>query len=141
MQLNNTSQYAIRVVSYIADQKSGSFQSGKELAEVLNIPYKFLTKIMGKLVQAGVIKSVRGREGGYELNKPASEIVIADILDIFNDSLHDERCVLGIGLCDCTNKCALHDQWIEPRDLIRKMFQETTIATLAKKGYNACTKR
>ncbi|MCJ7766240.1 MAG: Rrf2 family transcriptional regulator [Thiovulaceae bacterium] len=141
MQLNNTTQYAIRIVSYIADQKSGPFHSGKELAEVLNIPYKFLTKIMGTLAQTGIVRSIRGREGGYELNKPASEIVIADILDIFNDSLHDEQCVLGIGLCDSTNKCALHDQWIEPRDLVQKMFRETTIAALAEKGYNACIKK
>ena len=134
MQLHNTSQYAIRILSYITNQKSESFLSAKELEETLEIPYKFLTKIMGELVKAGLIKSIRGREGGYELNKAASEIAISDILDIFNDSIHEERCILGIGFCDCLNKCALHDQWAEPKNLIQKMFKETTLDNLTNKG-------
>jgi uracil-DNA glycosylase family 4 len=42
----------------------------------------------------------------------------------------DTKCVLGIGECDGNNKCALHDQWIEPRDLIRKMYKDTTLDKL-----------
>jgi Rrf2 family protein len=133
MQLHNTSQYAVRILSYITNQKNETLLSAKELSEKLAIPYKFLTKIMGELVRTGLIKSIRGREGGYELNKAASEITISDILDIFNDSLHEERCILGIGYCDCSNKCVLHDQWIEPKNLIQKMFKETTLDKLANK--------
>ncbi|RXJ80202.1 Rrf2 family transcriptional regulator [Arcobacter sp. F2176] len=131
MQLHNTSQYAIRILSYITNQKKESLLNAKELSENLSIPYKFLTKIMGELVRTGLIKSIRGREGGYELNKAASDIKISDILDIFNDSLQEERCILGIGHCDCLNKCALHDQWIQPKSLIEEMFKETTLDKLA----------
>jgi Rrf2 family protein len=134
MQLQNTSQYAIRILSYLANQKSDSLLSAKELAESLNIPYKFLTKIMGNMVKADLIKSIRGREGGYELNKSASDILISDILDLFNDSIHGEWCILGIGFCDSTNKCALHDQWVEPKNLIQKMFKETTLDNLINQG-------
>ena len=42
----------------------------------------------------------------------------------------DTKCVLGIGECDGNNKCALHDQWIEPRNLIRKMYKDTTLDKL-----------
>ena len=61
-------------------------------------------------------------------------ILLSDILDIFNDSIHEERCILGIGFCDCLNKCALHDQWAEPKNLIQKMFKETTLDNLTNKG-------
>lgn len=134
MQLFNTSQYAIRILSYIASQKKSSLLSAKELAEKLNIPYKFLTKIMRELVKASFIKSIRGREGGYELNKLASEITISDILDVFNDSIHDEKCILGIGFCDSNNKCALHDQWAEPKSLIQRIFKETTLDNFMNQG-------
>jgi len=134
MQLHNTSQYAIRILSYIANQKNEYLLSAKELADTLNIPYKFLTKIMGGLVKAGFVKSIRGKNGGYCLNKSASEIFISDILDNFNDSLNDEQCMLGIGFCDSSNKCALHDQWAEPKNLIQKMFRETTLDKLTNKG-------
>lgn len=135
MQLHNTSQYAIRILSYIANDGKKKQYSAKELSEVLTIPYKFLTKIMTELVKAGLINSIKGREGGYELSKPASEIKIMDILDTFNERVNDDKCVLGIGICDGNNKCGLHDQWVEPKNLIQKMFEETTLDNLEGDNY------
>ena len=107
------------------------------LSETLSIPYKFLTKIMTELVDAGFILSIRGREGGYKFLKDTSEIKINDILKLFNDSIVDEECVLGIGFCrgdDDGSKCALHDQWIESKMLLQKMFKESSIEDITKQG-------
>lgn len=134
MQLHNTTQYAIRILSYLTQQETNCLLSAKGIAEKLEIPYKFSTKIMGELTKAGFIKSIRGREGGYELDKPASEIKISYILNIFNDSLHEEQCILGIGFCNSKNKCALHDQWTQPKTLIERMFNDTTLDKIATKG-------
>jgi len=130
MQLHNTSQYAIRLVSYIAKKNETQLCSAKELSQILTIPYKFLTKIMASLVRAELVVSIKGREGGYKLARKASNIRVIDILDVFNERVNDSKCVLGIGECDCTNKCALHDQWIVPKNLIQKMFEETTLDNL-----------
>ena len=138
MQLLNTSQYAIRIMSYIANNSEDPLCNAKELSETLNIPYKFLTKIMSDLVKAEIILSIRGREGGYKLSKPASSITIMDILDIFNEYSHHGQCVLGIGKCDGTNKCSLHNQWVKPQKLIQKMFEETTLDTLDGKDFKLC---
>lgn len=130
MQLHNTSQYAIRILSYIANHGEDRLYSAKELSEVLTISYKFLTKIMAELVKAKLVNSIKGREGGYELSRPASTIKIVDILDTFNERVDDDKCILGIGICDGNNKCGLHDQWVEPKNLIQKMFEETTLDNL-----------
>ena len=130
MQLHNTSQYAIRVLGYISKNGHERLFSAKELSEILTIPYKFLTKIMAELVKAELIESIKGREGGYKLSKASSEIRVLDILNIFNECEHDHMCVLGIGVCDCNNKCALHDQWTVPRDLIKNMYADTTLDKL-----------
>jgi len=130
MQLNNTSQYAIRILNYIANNDKKLLFSAKEISDVLNIPYKFLTKIMTDLVKADFILSVRGREGGYKLAKLATEITIMDILNQFNEFIHQDQCVLGIGLCDGKNKCSMHDQWVKPKELMQKMFEETTLDNL-----------
>jgi Rrf2 family protein len=134
MQLSNTSQYAIRILAYMADQKDSKLMSATELAEALCIPYKFLTKIMTELVKVGLVVSIRGREGGYQFEKKTSEIMVSDILDIFNDSIKDEQCVLGIGFCNGMCKCALHDQWMEPKHLLQKMFRESSLKDIAGRG-------
>ncbi len=134
MQLSNSSQYAIRILSYMTLKQETNLHNATELAEALQIPYKYLTKIMTEVVKSGLVVSIRGREGGYKFKKPTSEIIVSDILDIFHDSIKDEQCVLGIGFCNGICKCALHDQWMEPKLLMQKMFQESSLAEIAGKG-------
>ena len=127
MQLSNTSKYAVRILSYIANTKDEKLQHAKELSEILEIPYKFMTKIMTELVKSEFIISVRGREGGYKLAREASSITILEILNSFNELTHYHECILGSGACNPSKKCILHDKWAEPKHLIKKMFQETTL--------------
>ena len=127
MQLSNTSQYAVRIMSYIANSSQNKLYSAKELSDILSIPYKFLTKIMAELVRSEYIISVRGRDGGYKLSKPASSITVLEILNQFNEFLDSKDCLLGIGKCDGKNKCGLHDQWAKPKNMIQKMFKNTTL--------------
>lgn len=131
MQLNNTSQYAIRILSYISNNET-QLCSAKDLAKTLNIPYKFLSKIMTALVKADFILSIRGREGGYKLSRPASKITIMEIINNFNEFVEERKCLLGIGKCDSKNKCGLHDQWIKPKAMIKNMFKNTTLENLEK---------
>ena len=138
MQLSNTSQYAIRILVYMAKHQNKERMNAKVLAEVLTIPYKFLTKIMTELVNVGFIASIRGREGGYVFLKDISEIKINDILEVFNDNIIDEACILGIGFCEGDDnkgkKCALHNQWIDSKKVLQKMFKESSIEDISQQG-------
>jgi len=60
--------------------------------------------------------------------------MVSDILDLFNDSIKDEQSVLGIGFCNGMCKCALHDQWMEPKMLLQKMFRESSLEDIAGRG-------
>ncbi|MDF1875647.1 Rrf2 family transcriptional regulator [Sulfurimonas sp. SAG-AH-194-I05] len=135
MELNNTSQYAIRILGYIASNGEDGLLSAKELSEVLNIPYKFLTKIMTDLTKADFILSIRGREGGYKLARPSNEISIMEILNQFNELTNYAECILGIGKCDSKKRCALHEQWVKPKTMMLKMFKETTLDKLKGPDY------
>ena len=134
MKLSNSSQYAIRILSYMSTQSDTKLLNATQLAEILDIPYKFLTKIMTEVVKSGLVSSQRGRDGGYRFEKPTSEIILNEILEIFNDCIIDEQCVLGIGFCNGMCKCAMHDQWMEPKILMQKMFRNSSLKDIAGKG-------
>ena len=56
-----------------------------------------------------------------------------NILNAFNEFVDHERCILGIDNCaDGTKKkkCILHDQWVKPKNMIIKMYEETTIENI-----------
>ncbi len=134
MQLSNTSKYTIRILAYMVNHKESPLISAKELSENLDIPYKFLTKIMTELVRVGFIESIRGREGGYRFLRKASDITVGDVLVLFNDAIKDEECILGIDTCNEKQKCALHDKWIKSKEQLQKMFRESTIESIAGEG-------
>ena len=127
MKLNNTSQYAIRIVTFIVQNGSKNKYNAKYISEKLSIPYKYLTKIMTQLVEANIIISTRGREGGYSIEKELSQITIGDILEAVKESLHQKECLLGNGPCDERKKCVLHDKWTSPKRAISDMFRNTTL--------------
>ncbi|MCK5293361.1 MAG: Rrf2 family transcriptional regulator [Arcobacteraceae bacterium] len=142
MKLNRTSQYAIRIMTFIIQNKTDKLFNAKKISETLEIPYKYMTKIMTQLVGANIITSVRGRDGGYALTKEPSMIKIVDILEAVKEYLHEDICVLGTGACDVNKKCALHDRWTVPKQSIIDMFQNTTLIDLEfSNSYNLTNER
>lgn len=135
MKLNTTSQYAIRIMTHITKHNEQEFHNAKNMSEQLNIPYKYLTKVMTQLVAANILMSTRGREGGYFMAKKADKIRIIDILNAVNESLHDTSCILGSSTCNPEKKCVLHDQWVRPKNSIITMFTSTTLSDIHKCNY------
>ncbi|MBD3799473.1 Rrf2 family transcriptional regulator [Sulfuricurvum sp.] len=131
MYFSKTTEYAIRVLSYL-DRYNDSTHSVNHLHQELGLPYKYLTRVVTDLVKKGLIVSMRGREGGVTLAKKAEDIRLCDILDAMGEPLEPNRCILGFEKCDAANPCALHDQWVAPKNMIETMLTETTLASLSR---------
>lgn len=135
MKLKATSEYALRILVHMANNAADQY-TAKMLSETLNIPYKYLTRIMTNLSKAGFITSTRGKFGGFTFAKSTNEIVIYDVLSALND-LNDDVCIMGEGLCCEGEHCALHEQWSKPKLLIDEMFKNSTLHDLQKNGAKA----
>lgn len=129
MILNMTSKYAIKIMTFIANNED-SLHNAKNISNKLDISYKYLTRIMTQLVTSNILLSIRGRDGGYRLTKKANEIKILDILNSVGESFESENCVLGTKPCEVTNKCALHDKWETPKNEITNIFRNSTLEDL-----------
>ncbi|MFA9391712.1 MAG: Rrf2 family transcriptional regulator [Prolixibacteraceae bacterium] len=110
MNLTSTARYAIRILSFMAIQDS-KLVSAKFLIEKLNISDKYLRGLMTKLAKRGLIRSIQGRDGGYEISRPLDEIHLIEIIKAVEDVEKYTGCVLGFEECSSENPCALHDQW------------------------------
>jgi Rrf2 family nitric oxide-sensitive transcriptional repressor len=91
MQLNVTTDYAVRAMVYLASEKR--MVSGVEIAEKMQIPSAYLLTIMAKLKKAGFVTSKRGNVGGYLLAKPQNEISLWDIMVVMEGSMQVNRCM------------------------------------------------
>ena len=71
MHITQESDYAIRIVYCLA--KSSARRDARGISEEINVSLRFSLKILGKLVQSGIVTSFKGNRGGYELARPASD--------------------------------------------------------------------
>ncbi|MGN1115648.1 MAG: RrF2 family transcriptional regulator [Candidatus Ornithomonoglobus sp.] len=93
MKITREADYALRIVAELA--RSGRQIEAKTIAEQNDIPYRFTLKILRKLVQAGYLKSYRGVNGGYALDKPAEEITLKNIIEVIDGQIALNICLSG----------------------------------------------
>lgn len=80
--LNKKSYYAIEAVLYIAYNAKLEPVAGNQVAEAQNLPTRYLEPMMQKLVRAGILRGVRGPQGGYMLGRERRQITLADICTV-----------------------------------------------------------
>ncbi len=132
MKLSTTTKYAIAILGFMAQHQESKYSS-KQLSEELNIPYKYLAKIMTKLTKNNILSSTKGKYGGFEIIKDIKDIKIIDIVVVFDD-VNNQECVLLDIKCNYEQKCIMHDKWQKPKCAIDDFFVKTTLAELIEKS-------
>ena len=83
-----------RMVLHMAMLPSGTKITGAVLAEQELIPERFLLKIMRSLIAAGIMKSFRGVDGGFALNRDPQEISLLDVIRAVEGDAYLQRCYM-----------------------------------------------
>ena len=123
--LSQTGIYAIRAMGYVAMKNDEKPILARTIAKEMQIPVNFLSKILNRLVQAGLIQSIRGRNGGFVMTRPPSEIRIREIIDLFMQIDDYKHCFLGFKECD--GLCGLHHRWSNITEQFEMMIDEITV--------------
>ena len=132
--LTLTSEYALRAMVYLALHGDHEPVSGQQVAQQAGIPRKYLSKILGDLVRAGVLSGSRGRNGGFILTRAPQDIRLFEVLAPFEPVLGNRRpCPFGNAVCSDETPCAGHDRWKAVRDAYQGFLHETTIYDVAVK--------
>ncbi len=131
MRMSAKAEYAVRAMVQLATVGDDVRVKTDDLAHAQGIPPQFLVDILSDLRTDRLVRSHRGREGGYTLARPGSEISIADVLRCIDGPLASVR---DIGLGDLPYSgptAALTDLWRALRASMRSVLEETTLADVA----------
>jgi Rrf2 family protein len=131
VRMSAKAEYAVRAMVQLATVEGGALVKTDDLAESQGIPPQFLVDILTNLRTDRLVRSHRGRDGGYELARPGSEISIADVLRCIDGPLASVR---DIGLGDLPYSgptASLTDVWRALRASMRSVLEETTLADVA----------
>lgn len=130
MQLNVTTDYAIRAVLYLAIKDDRA--TSNEIAMAMGIPPSYVLKVICKLVAAGIIKRIVGAQGGFLLAKKQTEISLYEIINVLEATTKLNRCLEADRYCSrfATENCPVRTFYCELQSLIEKKLQAMTIASL-----------
>ena len=134
--ISQKARYALRALLYLAAKGDADPVQISEIAESENIPRKFLEQILLELKKPGIVRSHRGRTGGYSLGRPAKNISFADVLRVTDGPLALSPCVsvMAYRKCDdCFDEtvCTIRKALMTARDATAKILESRDIATAA----------
>lgn len=113
---------------------NGDYIALKDISERQNISVKYLEQIVSVLGKAGMLKSVRGPQGGYKLAKDPSEYTAGDILRITEGNLAPIPCLENEeNDCDRISQCATLDFWKGLYDTVNSYVDGVTLQELAER--------
>lgn len=129
MRLTNFSDYALRVLMY-AGSKDSRLITIDETARFYGISRAHLMKVVNALTRAGYLKAVRGRSGGLTLGKPASEILVGDVIRQTEPDFALVECFTTGNRCAITNCCRLRGALREALEAFVASLDRYTLADL-----------
>ncbi len=118
------------MVDLASNQGRGPVTLG-EIARRQEVSRGYLEQIMIQLRARGLVRSVRGAGGGFALTRPASEIMLAEVVEGLEGRICVVKCTEDPSVCDRSSHCAIRDVWLGLADVIHDCLTEVTLADLA----------
>ena len=131
--ISTKGRYALRVLADMAEHQSDGYLPLKEIAQRQDISEKYLESIVKLLVKGGVLKGLRGKGGGYRLNKSPDQYTVGGILRMTEGSLAPVACLEpGAAPCGRMSVCPTLSMWQGLDRVINEYLDSYTIADLMR---------
>ena len=131
---SKTTEYAIRALVHVAlSNQEGRRPGFREIAESIDAPVQFTAKILQSLSRAALVKSVRGRGGGFFFDDQLPDLKISAVIRVLEGEKYFSDCVVGLKNCNPEHPCPLHDQFSKIRNDLVTLAEKETIQAMARK--------
>jgi Rrf2 family transcriptional regulator, cysteine metabolism repressor len=143
MPISQKTQYAVRAVFELAKRQGRGATKISEIADAQAIPQRFLENILNHLKGGGFVESVRGKEGGYLLVRPAKELTVGQVLRFVEGPLSPVECMMDGKKVPCSmyGHCAFRSLWKRAEKALEEIYDGTTFEELVVEEANDCRER
>ncbi|HAD49209.1 MAG: Fe-S cluster assembly transcriptional regulator IscR [Idiomarina sp.] len=129
MRLTSKGRYAVTAMLDVAMFAKQSPVPLADISERQGISLSYLEQLFARLRKRGLVHSVRGPGGGYQLGKTADDISVGAVIDAVDESIDATRCH-GKGNCQGGERCLTHSLWEGLSDRIADFLDGITLAEL-----------
>jgi Rrf2 family cysteine metabolism transcriptional repressor len=142
MILSQKSEYAVRAALELAKRQGSGPVKAAKIASAQAVPVRFLENILGQLRQAGIVESVRGKEGGYLLGRPARDLTVGEVIRGIQGAMSAIDCADAEPGRDCALRpgCVLLPMWERAHKAMMDVYDTTSLQDLVEqeRAANEC---
>ena len=126
--ISQTAEYALRAMVFMAAAEDSAHVT-QEIAQRMQVPAGYLSKVLQSLSRAGLVTSQRGLGGGFTLAKPARDISIYEVIQAVDPVQRIRVCPLKLTV-HSVHLCPLHKRLDDAMAVVEKSFRATALSEL-----------
>ncbi|GAA4275621.1 RrF2 family transcriptional regulator [Aquimarina mytili] len=125
-------EYGLRAVIFIAQQTMHDNKvSLSTISKEIDSPQAFTAKVLQQLTRKNIVKSIKGPYGGFIIEKEKMDTKLSEVVRVLDGDSIYTGCGLGLKQCDASSPCPLHFKFVEIRDQLRTMLENTSLKSVA----------
>jgi len=142
LRLSTRAHYGLKAMFDLAQNYGTGPIPLKIVAERQNLSEHYLEQLIAMLRKSGLVKGVRGSQGGYVLAREPSEIRVGDVIRALEGPIAPVYCVSekDPGSCDEADYCITRTVWARVRDGIARVMDSITLADMCREAEEAIKK-
>jgi Rrf2 family transcriptional regulator, cysteine metabolism repressor len=133
MKVSTKGRYGLRAMMELAMHRTDAPVYLSSIAKRQNISEKYLEQIFTTLQSVGLVRTVRGRKGGYLLTRPPADITLSEIFKALEGPCNLVTCITEPSTCSRTQECATRELWQMLGDKMEQILSGMTLADLAER--------
>ena len=132
--ISRETDYACRVVLYLALNPATSRVTAQEIAQHQIIPRTLVRRVITRLAKAKLIKTIRGSGGGFVLSRKPAKISMLDVVEAMEGPLALNACLKDDFHCPLVLRCSVHEMWNQTQKMLMDVLAQATFDKLAARG-------
>jgi len=133
MKISTRARYGTKALLELALHENGELVPLKEISQRQEIPLPYLEHLIGPLVQAGIVRSTRGIGGGVSLLKPPRQVVLSEVIELFEGPIFLVDCVNNPESCSHSGYCVTRGLWQDIREAMSGVLESLTLQDLVER--------
>ncbi len=130
MKISTKGRYGLRILMDLAIHQSEKPRLIRDIAQSQQISEKYISRLVISLRKAGLIRSIRGVNGGFHLDRKPEDITLLEVVEVMEGPLSIVDCVIAPRKCRMHENCAPREVWCKLNENIRDLMRQTTLADI-----------
>jgi len=133
LKLTSKGRYAVTAILDLAFHSTSGPVTLSDISKRQDISLSYLEQLFTRLRKRELVRSTRGPGGGYSLNRPANEIVVAEVVSAVDEIVDTTRCS-GANNCHDGRQCLAHELWDDLSQQIYGFLDEISLQDLMEES-------